>query len=102
MVILASQLPATQALVQKQIMDGAEYTKDALQVTSAEDLKNRIIRNTGTVGFGAQSQVDHLINAPSIPEVGRPITLITKGEPSEAVQTLLNYIKGDGQKYIAK
>lgn len=101
-VILASQLPATQALVQKQIMDGAEYTKDAVQVTSAEDLKNRIIRNTGAVGFGAQSQIDHLINAPTVPEVGRPITLITKGEPTEAVQTLLNYIKGDGQKYIGK
>jgi phosphate transport system substrate-binding protein len=101
-VILASQLPATQALFQKQIMDGAEYTKEAVQVTSAEDLKNRVVRNTGAVGFGALSQVDHLVNAPSGPEIGRPITLITRGEPSETVQTLLNYIKGDGQKYIAK
>jgi len=101
-VILASQLPATQALFKNLIMDGAEYTKEAVQVTSAEDLKNRIVRNTGTVGFGALSQVDHLVNAPSVPEIGRPITLITKGEPSETVQNLLNYIKGDGQKYIAK
>lgn len=101
-VILASHLPATQALIKKQIMEGAEYTKDAVQVTSADDLKNRIIRNSGAVGFGAQSQVDHLINAPSIPEIGRPITLITKGAPSETVQTLMNYINGDGKKYIAK
>ena len=101
-VILASQLPATQALVKKQIMDGAEYTKEAVQVTSAEDLKNMIVRNTGAVGFGALSQVDHLVNAPTVPEIGRPITLITRGEPSETVQILLNYIKSDGQKYITK
>jgi phosphate transport system substrate-binding protein len=102
LVILGSQIPGTQSVFQKQIMDGAEYTKEAMQGTTAEDLKNRVVRNTGAVCLGALSQVDYLVNAPSVPEIGRPITLITKGAPSEAVQTLLNYINGDGQKYIVK
>jgi hypothetical protein len=32
--------------------------------------------------------------------MSRPITLVTKGAPSEAVRKLIAYIKGDGQKVI--
>lgn len=101
-VILGSQIPGTQSVFQKQIMDGAEYAKGAMQGTNAEDLKNRVVRNAGAICLGPLSQVDYLVNAPTIPEIGRPITLVTKGAPSETVQALLNYINGDGQKYIVK
>jgi phosphate transport system substrate-binding protein len=46
--------------------------------------------------------VDYLINSPTIPDIGRPITLITKGAPSEGVKKMLDYISGDGQRYIVK
>ena len=42
------------------------------------------------------------VNAPEIPEVGRPITLITKGEPSGTLLKMLDYIRGEGQKFIMK
>jgi phosphate transport system substrate-binding protein len=52
------------------------------------------------VCLGPASSVDGSINAPEIPEIGRPITLITKGEPSPGIVKMLEYIRGDGKKLI--
>jgi phosphate transport system substrate-binding protein len=34
------------------------------------------------------------------PEVTAPIRLVTKGAPSVSVQKLIDFIKGEGKKYI--
>lgn len=101
-VILGSKIPGTQAVFQKQIMAGAEYSKAATEGTTAPDIKEKVIATSGAVCLGPMSVVDDTINAPEIPEVGRPITIITKGEPSGGVKTMLDFIRGEGQKYIAK
>jgi len=101
-VILGSKIPGTQSVFQKQVMDSSEYTKDAMEGTTAEDLKSRVIRNSGGICLGAMSQIDYRVNAPAIPEVSRPITLISKGAPSGKLQQMLDYINGEGQQYIAK
>jgi phosphate transport system substrate-binding protein len=99
-VILGSKIPGTQSVFQKQIMGGADYLKDAKEGTTAEDLKAKVAATPGAVCLGPASGVDGSINAPEIPEIGRPITLITKGEPSPGVVKMLEYIRGDGKKYI--
>jgi phosphate transport system substrate-binding protein len=101
-VILGSKIPGTQSVFQKQVLDGADYTKDAVEGTTAEDLKTRVIATPGGICLGAMSQIDATVNAPAIPEIGRPITLITKGAPSGGLQKMLDYISGEGQQYIAK
>jgi len=101
-VILGSKIPGTQTVFQKQVLDGADYTKDAVEGTTAEDVKNRVIATPGGICLGAMSQIDATVNAPAIPEVGRPITLITKGAPSGGLQKMLDFISGEGQQYIAK
>ena len=83
-------------------MGSAEFTPKAMTATTAEDVKSRVIRNPGGVGLGTLSQVDYLVNSPTTPDIGRPITLITKGAPSEGVKKMLDYISGDGQRYIVK
>lgn len=100
--ILGSKIPGTQAVFQKQIMKGAEYSKDTVEGTTATDIKDKVIATSGAVCLGPMSVVDDTINAPEIPEVGRPITIITKGEPTGGVKTMLDFIRGEGQKYIAK
>jgi hypothetical protein len=83
-------------------MGATEFTKDSMMGTTAEDVKSRVIRNPGAIGLGTLSQIDYLVNAPAIPDIGRPITLITKGTPSEGVKKMLDYINGSGQRYIAQ
>ncbi|MCL2340829.1 MAG: substrate-binding domain-containing protein [Proteobacteria bacterium] len=102
LVILGNQIPGTMAMFQKNIMGGAEYTKYAMIGTTAEDIKSRVVRNPGAIGFGAVSQIDYLVNSPTTPEVKRDITLITKGAPSQDVVKMIEFINRDGQHYIGK
>lgn len=101
-VILGSRIPGTLAVFQKQIMGKAAFTKNAMIGTTAEDIKSRIIRNAGAVGIGTVSQVDYLVNSPKIQEISRPITLVTRGAPSEDVERMIKYINTAGQRYIIK
>lgn len=101
-VILGSKIPGTQTEFRKRILGNAEFTNNAIMGTTAEDLKSQVIRNPGGICLGTLSQVDYLVNAPAIPDIGRPITLITKGAPSEAVKKVLDYINGEGKLYIVK
>jgi phosphate transport system substrate-binding protein len=99
-VLLGSKIPGTQSVFQKQVMDGGDYLKDAKEGTTADDLKAKVAATAGAVCLGPVSIVDGSINAPEIPEIGRPITLITKGEPSPGIVKMLEYIRGEGKKYI--
>jgi phosphate transport system substrate-binding protein len=100
--ILGTKIPGTQGVFQKQILDGQEYGKPAVEGTTADDLKSKVIATSGGVSVAALAQVDATVNGPAIPEVGRPITLITKGPPSPGLQKMLDFIAGPGQQLIAK
>jgi len=101
-VVTGTKVPGTLAVFQKQIMDGADYTKDAVAVSDAAEMKTKVASTSGAVCLGPMSKVDATVNAPTIPEVGRPITLITKGEPAGGVKKMLDYIRGEGQQFIVK
>ncbi len=101
-VVTGTKVPGTLKVFQKQILDGAEYSKDAVEAGTADEMKTKVMSTSGAVCLGPMSKVDATINAPEIPEVGRPITVITKGEPVGAVKKMLDYIRGDGQQFIVK
>jgi phosphate transport system substrate-binding protein len=101
-VIIGTKIPGTQSVFQKQAMSGEAYTKDAVEGTTVDDLKAKVTATSGAISLGTMSQVDATINAPTIPEIGRPITLITKGAPSPGLQKMLDFISGPGQQLIAK
>jgi len=101
-VLLGSKIPGTQSVFQKQAMDGETFTKEFKEGTTAEDLKSKVIATSGGVCLGTLSQIDATVNAPEISEFGRPITLITKGEPSPGITKMLEFLKGEGKKYLEK
>lgn len=101
-VVWGSKIPGTNAVFMKQIMDGAAFTKNVQETTTAAEIKKLIASIPGGVGLGPVSIVDATISAPEIPEVGRPITAITKGTPSPNALKLFDFIRGEGQKYLAK
>lgn len=84
----------------KKILDMPLLRRD---VTEAEDsffARELVKSNPGAIAIGPLGIVDDTIKSPEIPEIRRPITIITKGEPSPNVQKLIDFIKGEGQKYI--
>ncbi|MCU0587041.1 MAG: substrate-binding domain-containing protein [Syntrophobacteraceae bacterium] len=101
-VVLGSKIPGTQSVFQKQVMDEEPYLQKTLEATTAADVKEKAQATPGAVGLGPVSLVDATISSPEIPEVGRPITLITRGEPSPGVAKLIDYINGEGKQYISK
>jgi phosphate transport system substrate-binding protein len=101
-VVWGSKIPGTNAVFMKQIMGGAAFTKNVQESTTAAEIKKLMASLPGGVGLGPVSIVDATISAPKIPEVGRPITAITKGAPSPNALKLFDFIRGDGQKYLAK
>ncbi|MDL2274837.1 substrate-binding domain-containing protein [Desulfosarcina sp. OttesenSCG-928-G10] len=103
-VVLGTEMPGTLGMFQKIVMGGAEFTRTAMTGTTAEDVKSRVIINSGAIGIGTATQVDRLVNAPAIPEISRPITLLTRGEPTEGCQKIIDFILMDkgSQSYTGK
>lgn len=99
-VAIAKLNPATNSTYMKAVLDGEPFTKDVLEATTSEDLRQNVSSNAEAIGFGPITMVDSSIKVIETPEVSRPIILITKGAPSASVQKLLDYIKGEGQKYV--
>lgn len=92
----------TNSMFVKNMMDGAEPTKEVLEATTAEDIKNSVETNPEAIGIGPLSLAGPTLNIPSTPELSRAITLITKGAPKAGVQKLISFIAGDGNQYVKK
>ncbi len=81
-VVWGSKIPGTNNVFIKQVMDGEPFTKKVQESTTAAEIKKQVASNPGAIGLSPASGVDSTISSPETPEVGRPITLITKGAPS--------------------
>ena len=101
-VVSGSQIPGTQAVFQKQAMNGEAYAKNIKEATNAPDVKEKVKTTPGAVGLTPVTLVDDSVSAPQIPEVGRPITLITRGEPSATVIKMLEYLRGPGKQHLGQ
>jgi phosphate transport system substrate-binding protein len=84
----------------KKILDVPLLRKDILEVEDSPFAKELVKSNPGAIAIVPLGIVDETIKSPETPEIKRPITIITKGEPSPNVQKLINFIKGEGQRYI--
>jgi phosphate transport system substrate-binding protein len=101
-IVWGAKIPGTQTVFQKQAMDGEAYGKQIQEAGDAVEVKEKVKTTPGAVGLAPVNLVDDTVAAPKIPEVGRPITLITKGEPNPQVVKMLEYIRGPGKKYLGK
>jgi len=96
---------ATRKVFAKMMMDNAKYVDGAIEVkTTREEIDNvgQLPEGIGAVSMG-------FINLPGnrekvkvveTPEIGRPLMLITKGEPSAKVKKIVDFFTGEGKKYI--
>jgi len=92
----------TQMVFQNQILGGEAYAPEVIELSNAGDMKARVKSTPGAIALATQGQLDDSVHVPVIPKVERPITLITKGAPSDNLEKILEYIRGPGQQYIVK
>lgn len=100
LVIWGTLIPGTNTMFGKVVLDGAAPTKEVLEATTAEDIKDKIKSNLEAIGIGPAAIVDTQVWSPQTPEVARPITLLTKGAPSPKVKKLIDFINGEGKSLI--
>lgn len=99
-VVWAKLTPGMNSLFVNKAMDGIAVTKDVLEATTGPDLRQNIVANPEAIGISALSVADDTVKVPEQPEAISDITLVTKGKPSANLQKLIDYIKGEGQKYV--
>lgn len=99
MVVISTQNPATMGAFKKLALDGEEYLKDTIDTPTFPEMSNAITSNTNAIGLGPYTIGDGN-KLPQIPEYSRPVIAVTKLVTPARVQRLLDYIKGDGQKYV--
>ncbi len=92
--------PGMNTLFISKIFDGEFPTKDVLEAVTGPDVKQNIASNHEAIGIVASNVADDTIKVPEIPEISSDIILVTKGKPSHNVQKLIDFIKGERQKYI--
>lgn len=101
-IVYAKGTSGTNAVFQKEMMDGEPYAKNVLEASTAPDLKAKVVATPGAIGLSFVSLADETVLVPEIPLLERPIILITKGEIPYSMSKVLDYIRGDGQKFINK
>ena len=102
LVVWGKMIPGTNSMFVKKMMDGAEPIKDVMEVGTADDVKNAVESNPEAIGIGPLSLAGPTLNVPATPELGRDITMMTKGAPKPAVQKLIGFIAGEGAPYVKK
>lgn len=92
LVVWGALTQGTNSMFVKHIMDNAKPTSEVIQATTAEDIRHNVASNPEAIGIGPQAIINDLVRSPEIPELARPITLLTKGAPSAKLQKLIMFI----------
>lgn len=101
--VVGTKIPGTVKMWQQRILDGDELGKNGADAGTIPEIQKTIAATPGSVGIGSLGAEAGKIHAPEdIPDVSRPITVITKGEPSAGMKKVFDFIGGEGQKLISK
>lgn len=95
---------ATRNVFAKQMMDGADYVGDAVEVRTTREEINEVSKDKGAIGAvseGFFAQNKGSAKSVKAPTISRPLGLITKGDASPEVQKLVEFFtKGPGKALI--
>ncbi len=95
-VVTSHKGSATKAVFQKKVMKKAEYIKNAREVKSTRQEVGLVAKFKGGIGAVSKGFVDlnpGRVNTIETKEISRPLSFITKGEPSQDVQKVLDYLR---------
>ena len=102
-VVWGKGTPGQNAQLVKTMLDGEAVTKENLESGNYAKVRSDVSANAEAVGIDPFGMVDGTVKAVETdPAMTSPIIVVTKGEPSPEVQKLIDFVKGDGAKYVHK
>ena len=99
LIVWGRLIPGTNKLFTEFFLDNEKVNGDIMEVNTVEEIKETIANFPEAIGISSWGAVDEKVKVPQIPELIRDITLITKGEPTERVKKLINFIYNEGARY---
>ncbi len=102
LIVWGKMIQGTNSMFVKNMLDGSNPISEVMEVGTAADVKNAVETNPEAIGIGPLSVAGPTLNIPATPELGRAITLLTKGAPKPSVQKLISFIAGEGAQYVKK
>jgi phosphate transport system substrate-binding protein len=97
-VVAAPTTAGTRSMVQKMVMDGAAYAADAQVSQSDKKQGEDVAAIDGSIsvlsaGIASLPEFKGKIKLLKTPEFGRELLIITKGNPTPAMQKMIDYLK---------
>ncbi len=90
----------TRQTFETQVMHGEPYTPDAVEASTTMAEVKEVSSMKEAIGAVSDSFVDATVKKVEAPVIGRPLLMLTKGEPSPSAKKLIDFIMGEGQKYL--
>ena len=82
----------------KQMLDGAAIAKDVLATKGLAEAKTTVSSTPEAIMLYPSKIKDPALSYPEIPKVTRATVIVTKGNPSPAVKTFIDFIKAEVAK----
>jgi phosphate transport system substrate-binding protein len=103
LVVWGKNTPGQNAQLVKTMLDGDAVMKDTLESGNYAKVRSDVAANAEAVGIDPLGMVDDTVKAVETdPAMTSPIIVVTKGEPSADVRKLIDFVKGDGAKFVRK
>lgn len=101
-VVWGKGTPGQNAQFQREILEGEEVAKDVMDTTNYAKIKESVAGTPEGIGIDPFGMADETVKVVDTPRLASPVIVITLGKPAAKVQKVLDYVKGDGNKYLKK
>lgn len=100
-VVMSTLNPATISTFRRIILDNEPFTKEVLDLGHMDELRAAVEVNPEAISIGTSTILSSGVKQIETPDVFRPVTLVTRGEPSAKITKLIDYIlKGPGKSLV--
>lgn len=100
LVIWGKGTPGQNAQFNREILEGAPVTKDALETTNYAKIKETVSATPEGIGIDPIGLADGSVKVfDADPPLTSSIIAVTLGTPTAKVQRLFDYVKGEGRQY---
>jgi hypothetical protein len=94
--IFVADKPTTNASIKKATMPGKDFPPGIIKLTAYADAVKKVSESERGISYGPRGSSDPNVKLIKTPVVNRPITLISKGRPSDDLQKFIEYVRVNG------
>jgi phosphate transport system substrate-binding protein len=99
-VVTSEKGSGTRSMVSKQLLDGEPFAADVVEASTTMAEVKEVSSMKEAIGAVSESFVNETVKRVDAPVIGRPLLIITKGEPGASLKKLIDFILGEGQQYL--